>query len=892
MFLDSTSHGSTTSAISYDLELQKMMGKNRPGHSGGAKRGSRAFRPAGDALEERRLLSHSHPARTLPAPVTYDLKGSTLFEQQLPASPQVALTGASMYAMTGKYVYALTGTTLLDAQVGKANWKPVQQGVTSFAVTSNKVYALQGTRLLQSQPGTAKWKVAAQRVSSIAIPGSYVNLPDRPPVPPPPPPPPPPAPGLSNPILGPVAVKIAHPGNVGVGSALGPAVPAALAQSGYDATVVRHAYGFDSVRLPNGNSATGAGQTIAIVDAYNDPNVFSDLQVFDKQFNLPDPSFATLDENGGHNLPGSPPPPSGGQGSWATETVMDVELAHLIAPGAAILLVEARSSNTQDLYTAVTTAAKQPGVSAVSMSWGSPEAAGEAQFDSDLTTPANHNGVTFVAASGDNGAVQYPAASPNVLGVGGTTLTLVNSAYSSETAWMQSAGSNTWSSGGGTSQFEARPSYQNGVGTGPNRTVPDVALDAATSSGPSIYDSFVEQGWAAGDGTSAAAPMWAGFLALINQGRAVQGLGSLDGRSQTLPTIYQVAAADFHDITTGANQDHISAGPGYDQVTGRGTPNAQQLANAFFGTQGNVSPAPGDAKVVASAPLSDGRLEVWEVGQDGTLYTSWQTSTNSNAGWTAWSVFATPGPAASVAVAPLSDGRLQLWEVGQNGSLYTAWKTTTDSNAPWTGWTSMAAPGPVRSVAVAPLPDGRLQLWEVGQNGSIASSWKATTDPNAGWTPWTAFNAPVGATSVAVAPLSDGRLQLWAVGQDGALYSSWKATTDPNAGWTPWTTIPTAGPAASVAVAPLSDGRLQLWEVGQNGSLYTAWKTSTDSNSAWSLWTTMATPGPVATVAAAPLSDGRLELWDVGQDGSIASVQKTSTDSNAPWNAWTGFHPG
>ena len=160
-------------------------------------------------------------------------------------------------------------------------------------------------------------------------------------------------------------------------------------------------------------AGTGAGQTIAIVDAYNDPNIKSDLQVFDNQFGIAaPPSFNVVNQTGGANLPAA-------DAGWSMEIALDVEWAHAIAPGANILLVEANSSSINDLVGAVNYARQAPGVTTVSMSWGGSEFAGESTYDSYFTTPAGHAGVSFVAASGDSGGSgEWPAVSPNVLGGG------------------------------------------------------------------------------------------------------------------------------------------------------------------------------------------------------------------------------------------------------------------------------------------------------------------------------------------------------------------------------------------------------------------------------------------------------------------------------------------
>jgi hypothetical protein len=349
---------------------------------------------------------------------------------------------------------------------------------------------------------------------------------------------------------------------------------------------IRHAYGFDAITFNGGTVAgDGSGTTIAIVDAYDDPNAAGDLHQFDVASGLSDPVFTKVNQTGGSTMPSS-------NSGWALETALDVEWAHAIAPKANILLVEANSSSDSDLFTAVQYAASQPGVVVVSMSWGGGEFGFESSWDSTFTTPAGHAGVTFVASSGDAGApVSYPSASPNVVSVGGTTLSIDGSGnYLSESGWG--------GSGGGLSADETQPSYQKGVvtQTSTQRANPDVAYDASPGSGFAVYASFAEGAstpWVQVGGTSAGAPQWAALIAIADQGRALSGLGSLDGPTQTLPKLYGLAASDFHDITTGSSTGtpNYSAGPGYDLVTGRGSPVANFVVADLVGGSASLRPS-------------------------------------------------------------------------------------------------------------------------------------------------------------------------------------------------------------------------------------------------------------------------------------------------------------
>ncbi len=243
----------------------------------------------------------------------------------------------------------------------------------------------------------------------------------------------------------------------------------------------------------------------------------------------------------------------------------------------------------------VATAAIQPGVSVVSMSWGFGEgqavfASDEATYDSVFTTP----GVTFVASTGDYGAAdpEYPAFSPNVVAVGGTSLILnADNSYNSETGfgYESSALGTLIGSGGGISLFEPEPAYQEGVQSTGGRTIPDVSLVADPATGAWIADPYNLSGsnpFEVVGGTSLAAPSWAGLVALANQGRAAVGEHSLNSASptDTQQALYSLPQRDYHVITSGSNG--YSAAAGYNLVTGLGTPVANLLVTDLVAYQG------------------------------------------------------------------------------------------------------------------------------------------------------------------------------------------------------------------------------------------------------------------------------------------------------------------
>jgi hypothetical protein len=375
----------------------------------------------------------------------------------------------------------------------------------------------------------------------------------------------------------PLQIKEHHPAHVK--KFIGPSV----SLSGGDAPVtIWTAYGFNKLGCTHTTATDwtdpnlcGHGQTIAIVDAYDDPNVASDLQTFDTQFGLPACTVA----NGcfAKDTPqGTPSTDSG----WALEISLDVQWAHSIAPGAKIVLVESSTNTLGNLLGGVDTAVGT-GAQQVSNSWGGSEFSSESSYDYHF----NSNTASFFVASGDGGhGVEWPAASPYVVSVGGTTLVTDSSGnWMSETAWS--------GSGGGISKYEPKPSYQNIFNTNSNRAVPDVAYDGDPNTGVYVYDSVPingNSGWWIVGGTSAGAPQWASISAIANSQNAKLASSSFG----TSSALYGAASGaesspqtnpyltNYHDITSGSNGNCGSicnAGPGYDEVTGVGSPQSNNL---------------------------------------------------------------------------------------------------------------------------------------------------------------------------------------------------------------------------------------------------------------------------------------------------------------------------
>jgi subtilase family serine protease len=347
---------------------------------------------------------------------------------------------------------------------------------------------------------------------------------------------------------------------------LGSSVPYGLTP---DAT--RAYYGFDQVSF-GGTPSDGTGQTIAIVTARNNPNIASDLALFDQTFDLAaPPSFQVVNQTGGTKLPKN-------NKGWGSETALDVEWAHAIAPGANILVVEAKNDSFASFAAAIDFARHAPGVSVVSVSAAGDEFKQEELVDSLFTTPPGHPGVTFAFASGDEGGTaEYPSSSPNVLSVGGTSLNL-----SYPPQWQ---GETVWSyGGGGQSKYEGVPSYQDGLGL-TSRGTPDVSYNADPYTGFAVFDSYGSRGWEQFGGTSAGTPQWAALLAIVNQGRELAGKTPLANAQAAL---YAMPSAAFHDIVNGDNES-FSASPGYDLASGLGSPIADRLIPDMVAFNGSTN---------------------------------------------------------------------------------------------------------------------------------------------------------------------------------------------------------------------------------------------------------------------------------------------------------------
>jgi subtilase family serine protease len=318
--------------------------------------------------------------------------------------------------------------------------------------------------------------------------------------------------------------------------------------AGYGPADLQKAY-----NLPAATSAN----TVAIVDAYDDPNAAADLAAYRTTYGLPTCTvssgcFTKVDQTGSTtHLPRA-------NGGWAQEISLDLDMVSAGCPTCTILLVEARSASFADLAAAVQYAAAQPGVVAISNSYGGSDSSAYAES-------YNHPGIAVTASTGDSGyGPQSPATLPGVIAVGGTSLKpdSTTSRRWSETAWS--------GAGSGCSAYNARPGYQDATATGCDmKAAADVSAVADPSTGVAVYDSYAYQGykgWMVFGGTSVASPVIASVYALAGNAASV-----------TYGSYPYAHTGSLNDVVSGSNGSCgnrlCNAGTGWDGPTGLGTPN-------------------------------------------------------------------------------------------------------------------------------------------------------------------------------------------------------------------------------------------------------------------------------------------------------------------------------
>jgi hypothetical protein len=506
------------------------------------------------------------------------------------------------------------------------------------------------------------------------------------------------------------------------GPEAGGATPAGLSPA-----AISTAYGFSG-------TSGGSGETVALVDSYDDPTIAANLATFSTQFGLPactttSGCFTKVNQTGGSTYPKA-------TSGWGLEISLDVEWAHALAPNAHILLVEAASDSDTSLFSAVSYAAQH--AQYVSMSWGGTEFSGEAAFDASFSADPSDS---FFAAAGDSASsVLYPSTSPDVVSVGGTTLnvTPATDAWQSETAWS--------TAGGGCSRFEAPTAAQKGFATydqagatcKAKRATPDVSLDANPNTGVSVYDTKKLptglSGWIQVGGTSASTVMLAAHSATTG--------------AHVNATYLYGANVPFYNVTSGSNGHPCEVG--YNLCTGLGSWNVGHGAvNAP--PVGSLSFSSAAQTLVAGKPSGAVTVHLGSAAPSGGAAVKLTTS-SANGGFSA----SATGTYTHTLTVDVASG-------GSNAAAYYEDTTAGDPvlSASATGWTAasqteIVGPGPVAKITVSPatatLAEGATQLFTAAGTDAYGNTVTAGFAPT--WTTTTggSLSAKSGTSTTLTAP--------------------------------------------------------------------------------------------------------------------------------------------
>jgi Fibronectin type III domain len=486
----------------------------------------------------------------------------------------------------------------------------------------------------------------------------------------------------------------------------------------YDPSYLQSAYNVASAAAADGG---GAGQIVAIVDAYSDPNIASDLAYYRSFFGLPAcPNgtvsratascvFEQVSQSGG-SVSGVPQ-----NSSWGVEISLDVEMVSAICPKCQILLVEANSASYGNLGTAVNEAVSL-GANAVSNSYGGGESSSENSYSLSYYS---HPGVAVTASSGDNGyGVEFPAASPTVTAVGGTSLTQLTNGGTrngSETAWS--------GAGAGCSQYEPKPSWQTDTGCS-KRTVADVSAVADPNTGVWVYDTYGNSGWAIYGGTSVASPIIASFYALA---------GNAPGSSGTPASYAYSSAGSLYNVTSGSDGTCspsylCTAGAGYNGPTGLGTPGGSPNSiDAFLGTPSQ--PTAPSTPLGLTATAGNGQVSLSWSGSSGTqpiTYSIYRSTTSASSGF---SLLTSGVTTTSYLDKALSNGTTYYYEVTATNTVSISGDSNVASATP-SAQTKPSAPLNLR--AVTSSSRGVTLTWSApsSNGGSSITSyelWRSTS---------------------------------------------------------------------------------------------------------------------------------------------------------------------
>jgi hypothetical protein len=571
-------------------------------------------------------------------------------------------------------------------------------------------------------------------------------------------------------------------------------------------------------------------------------------------------------------LDGPDVPPDG----FSLEVTLDVEMAIAMAPGLSRVIVY----QSNDAMTALNRMATDNVAKQLSTSWPTPPQGTAAD---QVYKQMAAQGQTFFSAAGDAGSYYYLgknrqpfyADDPYITVVAGTEVTLSSSGdWQSEIVWHDSFGSG----GGGNMGNYSLPDWQRGIDMSANRgstqyrNSPDVALPATN-----IY---IYRGGDVGVvGTSAAAPLWAGYLALVNESAAGAGKSSVGWLNPSLYTVGKASGrgAYFHDVAQGNNftpwndnpdgANEYTAVPGYDCCTGWGTPTGKALLDVLGRDGPPIEPVQLRSIVVIGD--ASGRLNLFSLTAGAAVAHVRQVVPNGS--WSPW-LSLLGHDLRQIRAGRNRDGRLEVFALGGDRSIYHRWEPAPEGG--WGPWSSLQGVD-IRAIEVASNQDGRLELVVLGGDLSIYHRWQ--TAPNGGWGAWSSLQGH-DIRSFVVGSNQDGRLELFALGGDGAVYHRWQ--TAPNGGWGAWSTLQ-GHDLRKIVVANNEDGRLELFALGGDRAVYHRWQTA--PNGGWGAWSTLQ-GHDLQDLAVGSNQDGRLELFALGGDGYI--YHRWQSTKNGGWGDW------